>query len=319
MTEPGAKNAIEASTHSSTPDGKQTDGGVDIPPETDEERQALIDRQLRESELPSGYARHLHDISIFKPGSHLFVAGDLNYRISTATPGPGATIPNLDNYMDFLERDQLTQEKTAGRTLRGLTEAPIKFPPTYKIKHLSHEKAAEAANLQEYTQAIDEGREGEVIPWKFATHRWPGWTDRILFLDLPRWVKRRYAEATRSGSSRASSPEIKVHAYRSLPTMLTSDHQPVFLRASVPLLSPEDLLPPTTGWDTHADDDKDDPRLHLPIPIDTGAFERRAAARQTEWVTGVAAYFLSTRGGGFVVTILALIGLWTWWQYKGAL
>lgn len=324
ITEPGAKNVIEASTHSSSTasNAKQTDGGEDIPPESEEEQEALIARQLNDASMPEEYLRHLHDISIFKPGSHLFVGGDLNYRISTTTPHALDIFPTLETYPDFFERDQLTQERLAGRALRGLTEAPVTFAPTYKIKHLSREKADSAINKEEFEAALADGREDEVIPWKWAAHRWPGWCDRILFLDIPKWVKRRYTDNNKSGGgSSKPSPEINIHAYNSLPTMSTSDHQPVFLRASVPLLPPDELLRPEPNAPITSegllDEDRDDPRCQLPMPIDTGAFARREAARRREVITGMTALFFSTKEGAIVVAVVAAVGLSSWWLYQG--
>lgn len=256
--------------------------------------------------MPEHYAKHMQEISIFKPSSHLFVAGDLNYRISTTTPPALARFPNLKTYLEFLDRDQLTQEKNAGRTLHGLSEAPIEFPPTYKIKHLSRDKAADAVNKEDFNKAVEEGREDEVIPWKWASHRWPGWCDRILYLDTPAWLKRQYKDGANGGSSN-QTPKVVVHAYNSLPTMITSDHQPVFLRASVPLLPPEELTQAPT------DEDVDDPRAHLPIPIDSGAFARRAVARRREVVTGMTALFFSTKEGAIVIGVITVVGLWFYW------
>lgn len=308
FSDPGAKNIVEASTHSSSTssNSKQTDGGEDIPPETEDERNALIERRLNHLSMPEKYAKYMQEISIFKPSSHLFVAGDLNYRISTTTPTALARFPNLKTYPEFLDRDQLTQEKNAGRTLHGLSEAPIHFPPTYKIKHLSREKAADAVNKQDFDKAVEEGREDEVIPWKWASHRWPGWCDRILYLDTPNWVKRQYSDGD-NGHSSKPVPGIIVHAYDSLPTMITSDHQPVYLRASVPLLLPAELNRQPTG------DDMEDPRAHLPIPIDSGAFARRATARRREVVTGMTALFFSTKEGAIVIAVFTVVGFWSYW------
>ncbi|KAF3768567.1 DNase I-like protein [Cryphonectria parasitica EP155] len=294
----------------------EPDGGEDIPPETEEERHALLTRRQNEASMPSEYAAHLQDISIFKPGTHLFVAGDLNYRISTTTPPALATFPTMDTYMDFLERDQLTQEKAAGRTLHGLSEAPIDFPPTYKIKHLSPNKVAEAVNKEELIAARAAGREDEVIPWKWASHRWPGWCDRVLFLDIPDWVKERYTPSTGASSSEPA-PEIKIHAYSSLPTVMTSDHQAVFLRASVPLLVPGELVPQQPLTIELSPRDVNDPRLTLPVPIDTGAFARRAAARKREIYTGMTALFFSTKEGLIVTVAVVGLALWSWWLYQG--
>lgn len=317
LEHPGAKNLVEATTHpSSSKTGKQTDGGEDIPPETEEERELLLVRDLHVQSLPSEHASQLHNASIFKPGTHLFVAGDLNYRISTTTPPSLATFPTLETYSEFFGRDQLTNEMQARRTLHGMSEAPVTFPPTYKIKHLSHDKASEAINVEEYNQALEAGRQDEVVPWKWAPHRWPGWCDRILFLDIPSWVKRQYQGDGGGSFTQKPAPEIKILAYNSLPTMQSSDHQPVFFRAWVPLLTPEELSPPDSA-DALTKEDKMDPRVQLPVPVDMGAFERRAAARRKEVITGMTTLFFSTKEGALVLATVTIVGLWTWWLYQG--
>lgn len=322
ISEPGAKNAIEASTHSSSTasNAKQTDGGRDIPSETEEERAALTTRWKHAASMPTEYMKHMQDISIFKPGTHLFIGGDLNYRISTETPHALSTFPDLTTYPTFFPQDQLTQERLGKRAFRGLSEAQVTFPPTYKIKALSHEKAESAVNKSEFEMAVEEGREDEVVPWKWAPNRWPSWCDRILFLDIPKWVKRSYnGEASNSGGSSSSEPppEIRIYAYNSLPTMRTSDHQPVFLRASVPLLPPGALVKTESAGEDIENKDSDDPRCVLPMPIDTGAFVRRAAARRREVITGMTALFFSTKEGAIVVGVVTMLGFWTWWLYTG--
>lgn len=314
IAEPGTKNVIDASTKNSG--GKQTDGGQDIPPPTEDERAHLLKRRQTFKSMPKDEARRLHDASIFKPGSHFFVAGDLNYRVSTKSPPTLAPFPTLDNYLPFFDNDQLTEERRENRTLHGLSEADVKFPPTYKIKHLSPNKFAEAVNKDE----IQAGGE-DVVPWKWAPHRWPGWCDRILYLDIPTWVKRRHGDK--------AAPEIVVHKYNSMPTMLSSDHQPVFLRVSVPLLTPEELSPGIEDREvTQGTDDSEggegstegmDPRVHLPIPIDLAAWERRASARKKELTTGMMTLFFSTREGAVVLSTVAIVSLMTWWLYRGGL
>lgn len=309
MLTPGVKNTVEASTSSSSTSSnrKQTDGGEDIPPESEEEAAALLERLIDEANMPKHLTDHLHDISIFKRGSHLFVAGDLNYRISTSTPTAMAEFPTLQTWQQFLPRDQLTQERNARRTLHGLQEPPIDFPPTYKIKHLSASKLDDAINEEEYRVAATLGKADIVTPWKWASHRWPGWCDRILFLDTPAWVQRQHNISEDGSSSSKPVPKVVVVNYASLPPMITSDHAPVYMRAMVPLLPPEELeaFP--------AVEDVDDPRAKLPIPIDTGAFARRATARRREVYTGMTALFFSTKEGAIVIAAITVVGLWSYW------
>lgn len=328
-TEPSIKNVIESSIHSlsaassSSPKtpagGKQTDGGQDIPLPTEDERAAFLAREERANSIPADYSRRLHNASIFKPGAHLFVAGDLNYRIHTDRPPALAPFPTLDpdNFGAFLARDQLTRERRGGRTLHGLDEADVRFPPTYKIKHLSPDRAADAVNREGFEAGRDE------VPWKWAPHRWPGWCDRILYLDIPPWA-RQGREGEGEGAA-AAAADMVVHRYHSMPTMASSDHQPVYLRVSVPLLTPQELSPPD-GWEVDAGGGGGgggaglvDPRLRLPVPIDTGAWERRATARKREVMTGMTTLFFSTREGAVVIGTVAVVSLLSWWLYQGFL
>lgn len=241
--------------------------------------------------------QELHDVSVFKPSSHLFVAGDLNYRISTSSPPPNAAFPSLDPdsanyYPTFLPMDQLSRERQAGRTMHGLSEAEIHFPPTYKY------------DVQAKASPVSDEDEGEV-PWKFAPHRYPSWTDRILYLDLPSWVK-----------SRSDKPKMNVLAYDALPLLRSSDHRPVYLRVEVPLISPEDLSPPASIRQNPDGESLKDPRVRLPVEIDPEAWSRRRAARRMELMTGWSAFLWSTKEGAWILAALLAGGLSTWYLYK---
>ncbi|CAM1502247.1 Fc.00g042310.m01.CDS01 [Cosmosporella sp. VM-42] len=235
--------------------------------------------------------QQLHDISVFRPSSHLFVAGDLNYRISTTSPPPAATFPSLDpesphHYPGFFRLDQLTRERNAGRTLHGLSEHEVRFPPTYKYDVLP--------------QTMEPERE---VPWQFAPHRYPSWTDRILFLDLPSWVK-----------SQPSAPKLEVRAYDCLPVVRTSDHRPVFLRIAVPLVSPSTLAPPEELRELET---SSDPRVRLPLEMDPEAWERRAAARRKEVMAGWSMFLWSTKQGAWILATVLAAGLGAYWLYRG--
>lgn len=104
--------------------------------------------------------------------SHIMFAGDLNYRTSVLPPSPENVEqfpqPVKDttdplHWSHLLEHDQLEEQQKSNRTLHGLTELPIDFPPTYK-----------------YDSKEDILEDGQ-HPWPWATHRWPSWCDRILY------------------------------------------------------------------------------------------------------------------------------------------
>lgn len=268
-------------------------------PESSEgqERHHLLHDQHHRQHLE--LRQQLHDISVFRPSSHLFVAGDLNYRISTTSPPPDAAFPSLDPesehyYPTFLPLDQLTQERAAGRTLHGLTEHEVRFPPTYKYA------------AQPPVGPQSEGAEEAEVPWKFAPHRYPSWTDRILYLDLPVWVR-----------SRRDAPRINVRAYDAMPLLRTSDHRPVLLRVDVPLIPPGDLAPPASLQSDEVDA-ATDPRLRLPVEIDPEAWERRKAARQKERLLGWSMFLWSTKEGAWILATFLLAGLGGYWYYQMA-
>lgn len=143
-------------------------------------------------------------LGMYSPRSHLFVAGDLNYRVSEAKPRdadfelfpqPADDPDSPKHFLNLLKSDQLLQQLNRGTTLHGFSEPEIRFPPTYKL-----------------LASKDSGH------WNWAGHRWPSWCDRILYLELPVWMQQK----------------ITVNRYDVLPQLETSDHRPVILSLSVP-------------------------------------------------------------------------------------
>lgn len=220
--------------------------------------------------------------SIYKPTSHLFVAGDLNYRTSIRRPAhddhlitfpqPNQPESSSKHYSKLFENDQLNQERSAGRTLFGLTEAPVSFGPTYKF------------DSQEPSSVTNEEQH-----WPWAKHRWPSWCDRCLYLEIPQWLKKQHPKA-----------KIVVHKYSSLPLLPTSDHRPVAISLSVPIL-------PIPSPDTEEEEDDADPRIKPPFNIDPDWKSKRERARTLEILIGFSLFFTSTREG----IVVSLIGLAT--------
>ncbi|KAF2681414.1 DNase I-like protein [Lentithecium fluviatile CBS 122367] len=142
---------------------------------------------------------------LFSPGSHLFFAGDLNYRTHDNPPLPDTheSYPSgtsREAFSHWLKKDQLTREKEANRTLHGLQEMPIEFPPTYKLSIKKNSKSHKRSSSDTEVQ------------WEWAKHRYPSWCDRILFLP-----------------NRTVEPQV----YTALPVQATSDHRPVALSLCV--------------------------------------------------------------------------------------
>ena len=232
------------------------------------------DEETEDAPLLEGLPESSSSTSGMYSTSYLFVGGDLNYRTSTTKPTDEdiKKFPTMSgdpadprHYSYFRFKDQLTQQLQAHKTLQGMTEPPITFPPTYKYK--------------ESTAPL--GPEG----WQWATHRWPSWCDRILYLDLP---------------STMSPAKINAHKYVALPLFTTSDHRGVALRVTLPLKAI------VTG--NPSDDLRDVP----PFAIDANWKTKRDTARRKEIVVGIGAYLsLTWEGNGLLLaTLIGIIGLW---------
>ena len=169
-----------------------------------EEKKPIQDEQDENNPLLQGMTSGKEDSGMYMASSHLFFAGDLNYRTSRLPPSeedkksfPQPTKDESDSahFSHLLLDDQLTQELESKKTLHHLIEEPIHFAPTYKY------------HPQQDVMLDDEQT------WHWASHRWPSWCDRVL----------------RSPSNTSAT------AYNSLPLFGTSDHRPVALSVSVPL------------------------------------------------------------------------------------
>ncbi|GAB7356971.1 hypothetical protein MBLNU459_g7809t1 [Dothideomycetes sp. NU459] len=223
--------------------------------------------------------------------SQTFFGGDLNYRTSDMPPHPddhkgwpqqNHTPSDPEHFSHLLSKDQLTRERSAGRTLHHLTEAALTFPPTYKFSSAAQEQAARKARaLQKANRySAEPVSTADDAPWLWAKHRYPSWCDRVLYLNPP------FA---------GTQPDIR--AYTALALQPSSDHKPVVLYASVPLKAlPRD----GAAW------------VSSPFQLRPDWKERRAAARRREVFVGVFAYLgLTWEGRALLVgTVLAVIGGW---------
>lgn len=242
--------------------------------------------------LPDAFGPNTAASGIFTPRSHLIFAGDLNYRTSDTKPSP-LDLQKFPQPVDdsskpyhfskLLQNDQLHRELKEQRTCHGLQEAPINFPPTYKYSD-EQRAVAEADNQN---------------TWLWAKHRWPSWCDRILFLDLPPWMKEK---------NQHQQSLIVVNEYAALPLMSTSDHRPVALSLSVPLRA---IPAPVDGTMDS------DVRTHPPFDIDPRWREKQTIARRREIMVGCAAYLALTWEGNGILLTIALGALSGWALIKG--
>lgn len=223
---------------------------------------------------------------LFVPDGYLFLAGDLNYRTSDTGPSKSDVVrfPRRDvsrddpaHYSHLLKEDQLVREMRQGRSFHGLIEAPIDFPPTYKYSDAARQAAR---------SGIDPDAD-----WQWSSHRWPSWCDRILYRENASWA--------------GDSNRVKAHVYDALPLFPHSDHRPVALVASVPLVGIHSTDPSTDHMDANG-------KTGVPFAIDPGWKSRRDAARRKEIVVGVLAYLgLTWEGNGMLLaSTLGLVGAW---------
>lgn len=242
---------------------------------------------LLSSSVPGGGGGGAQKGSMFKPASHLFLAGDLNYRTSDHRPDPAAhgewpqPVPSASesrHYSQLLKHDQLTRERNKKHTLHNLSEAPIAFPPTYKYSIAAQKQAADPMTRTKPSANSTNGADGTVEQrsdvedevWLWAQHRMPSWCDRILFL---------------------SQAQPEVHSYTVLPVQPTSDHRPVALSCSVPFEPVGERVEP-------------------PFAVRRDWRERRATARRLEILVGIAAYLSLTWEGEALLagTVVGLVG-----------
>ncbi|KAI6295324.1 hypothetical protein MCOR33_007771 [Pyricularia grisea] len=331
--------------------GRVSDSAASPAPTAEEEAEA--EALLREAEeqdrVLAGHMREaLRDMTIFRPGSHVFVAGDLNYRTADKSPKKEDRFPSFDpdspdHWPTLLERDQLSKEKAAGKVLRCFTEEDIAFPPTYKYDVLH--SAEGAINEAEAREAMERGDADLVVPYRFAKHRWPSWTDRVLYMQVPEFAKTEH-------DGQGEDHTFAARAYTSMPLMRSSDHQPVFLRLDVPILTPTELgrevakakgvagqvldssredgkagagTTTTTaaaarGKDGSAAGDSapqdQDVRISLPYPLDIHATARRQVARSREFMSGWTMLLWCTKEGAAALGSLAVLALGTYWLYQ---
>ena len=222
---------------------------------------------------------------LFHPNSHLFVAGDLNYRTHDSSPGPEAhkiypqptassELP--EHFSHLLKKDQLDRERKANRTLHGLVELPINFPPTYKYS-VPKDTASQTRSVP-----------GGDARWEWAIHRWPAWCDRILYLPSP-----------------SAALDLEPQIYTTLPVQHTSDHRPVALSLRI-----DDKSLPV---------DMEDIRSNPPFPVNPEWRTRGSAGRRREIIVGVLSYLALTKKGNAAILVvvgvaLATIYLSSWLQ-----
>ncbi|KDN44124.1 DNase I-like protein [Tilletiaria anomala UBC 951] len=186
--------------------------------------------------------------------SHLFVFGDLNYRIAVGIPphpalasssaGSKSTAPLkksdvafkvvMEEWETLAAYDQLSTERLGGRVFHGLTESPLggaKFGPTYKYKVDKSNKKAQGGKRKSSNStgagAARKPKSTLADVGMLSKKRIPGWTDRVLW--------RSWADG-KDELQPKSAGNVDVELYRSIMTYTHSDHKPVTALLRLPAL-----------------------------------------------------------------------------------
>ncbi|CAA7271570.1 unnamed protein product [Cyclocybe aegerita] len=218
--------------------------------------------------------------------SHLFLLGDLNFRLELPITHPlhprcltgdfSQAIESETAREELKEYDQLTVEKRKGNIFVGLREGDFwKFKCSYKYQL------------------------GEVD--KYSMKRMPSWTDRVL-----------YTTYTDSVDTPDKSDITNV-LYTSIPSYTTSDHKPV-----VSLL----LLPPPQPSQASSIVPKLSlPPSYKPTP-DPRAVLKRYVGCVLDRVIGIFWWLLTLLGAGSgivgIFNFILGLGAWTLWRIKPA-
>lgn len=124
-------------------------------------------RRLDRDEMPLGRGDVI-SVPMFHRYEHVFVLGDLNYRISPPGSDHASRVrwvqqrAAMRDWQALVARDQLTRERACGKVFANFEEGTIAFAPTFKI--------------DPYTGG-------------YASTRVPSYCDRILWHSLPARVE----------------------------------------------------------------------------------------------------------------------------------
>ncbi|XP_065082808.1 inositol polyphosphate 5-phosphatase E [Ochlerotatus camptorhynchus] len=176
------------------------------------ERVSDVKKIIHSLDLPRNLTVKHRNKDVTQNFDSVFWCGDLNFRLSepreklmhwietTQFPLP-AHLPH-----GFMHTDQLTSVLSDGAAFKGFREAKITFPPTYKY--------------DPGTQRFDTS----------SKQRAPAYTDRILYKFKPLPVTTVHRRTSNAASGKISHPPspVKCLSYDSVPSIITSDHKPVW-------------------------------------------------------------------------------------------
>ncbi|CEH13018.1 Inositol-1,4,5-triphosphate 5-phosphatase (synaptojanin), INP51/INP52/INP53 family [Ceraceosorus bombacis] len=312
---------------SSSPSGPQGGGRAgDANPDVDalsKQYQAEKESSAKRS-AEKATALDQQDHSIYDT-SHLFVFGDLNYRIAFNTKpaahlkADGEALKKSDikrkvqqaDWRTLAAYDQLSldhRHPSGSRVFQGLVEPHLPtagFGPTYKFKVDKSKRGKNAA--QGDIDADEKSSQGAAAqpaqPQELSGKRVPGWTDRILWLSLG-------TAADEKTSDASSLHGVQTELYRSIMSYTHSDHKPV--TAILRLPSPSRLAP---GGEAALQP------LKAPYPIDGAWRTKRLIGQTLDSLLGLAWSSLIAAGAGSLITglleLAVIVALSAYWLSAG--
>ncbi|TID30362.1 hypothetical protein CANINC_001064 [Pichia inconspicua] len=144
------------------------------------------------------FENHINDVDLYRfsyvteATKAVVVCGDANYRLSL--PQDTSTREHIYDAVknaawdDLLKHDQFLGQMKERKVMLGLTEAPVKFAPTFKIMTESYGKwIAPKTAISRYrkpvpgTENLDQSISHPYYVPRYDTKRLPAYTDRILY------------------------------------------------------------------------------------------------------------------------------------------
>lgn len=229
--------------------------------------------------------------------SHLFVFGDMNFRLRKSEVHDEAWIRSAldanEDWKKLSELDELSREMQNGRVFQGLREADFSsFKPTYKYQigsTTAYRSVHYRFDIPYFPLSDRPGTRSND-----SSKRLPAWTDRILF-------------ATHTDTP--TIPEqssIKCLTYTSVPSYIASDHKPITAVLLVPPSSVSGRLAPP-------------PKYYAPLTFPNAPrYFGKALGWFVGWVWCLFKLVGMGRGAGVGLGNFVLgLGAMFWWQKNG--
>ncbi|ODV70404.1 DNase I-like protein [Hyphopichia burtonii NRRL Y-1933] len=251
--------------------------------------------------------------SLLKPNTHCFILGDLNYRTTKNYD------PNSDTSKRLFELHDQTKKTSHPKSIEGLVD--------------NHDELTSGIEKGDVLTGFNEGCIEFCPTYKYVqgtaiynTKRSPAWCDRILF---------------QSTYSIKQKEQPKVVRYDSIPNLLISDHQPVFLEIQIPFQAPESIITNDSGYLKILPNERSDiHKLHPSHNADLNAnqlSEMISGPTQIymkatkidyiaqlilrpliDWIVGYLMWFgVSQRGRLHLLVISLIFGGWYWYMRGG--